>query len=43
MRRNRNIKIVATLGPASNDYATIKALHVAGGGCVSVEHEPRIA
>ena len=30
MRRNRNIKIVATLGPASNDHATIKALHQAG-------------
>ncbi len=30
MRRLRNIKIVATLGPASSDYGTIKALHAAG-------------
>jgi pyruvate kinase len=30
MRRHRNVKIVATLGPASNDYQTIKALHEAG-------------
>jgi pyruvate kinase len=30
MRRHRNVKIVATLGPASNDYDSIKALHVAG-------------
>lgn len=30
MRRLRNVKIVATLGPASNDYATIRALHEAG-------------
>jgi pyruvate kinase len=30
MRRFRNVKIVATLGPASNDYATIRALHEAG-------------
>lgn len=30
MRRLRNVKIVATLGPASNDYAMIKALHEAG-------------
>ncbi|WP_322867676.1 pyruvate kinase [Aquicoccus sp. G2-2] len=30
MKRNRNVKIVATLGPASNDYETIKALHEAG-------------
>lgn len=30
MRRLRNVKIVATLGPASNDYETIKALHLAG-------------
>lgn len=30
MRRHRNVKIVATLGPASSDYETIKALHVAG-------------
>jgi pyruvate kinase len=30
MDRNRNIKIVATLGPASSDKATIMALHVAG-------------
>ncbi len=30
MRRHRNVKIVATLGPASNDYEMIKALHEAG-------------
>lgn len=30
IRRNRNVKIVATLGPASNDYETIRALFEAG-------------
>ena len=30
MRRQRNIKIVATLGHSSSDYETIKALHLAG-------------
>ena len=30
MRRHRNVKIVATLGPASNDYAMIRALFEAG-------------
>lgn len=30
MRRHRNVKIVATLGPASNDYDMIKALFEAG-------------
>ena len=30
MRRQRNIKIVATLGPSSSDYVTIKDLHLAG-------------
>jgi pyruvate kinase len=30
MRRNRNVKIVATLGPASSTYETIRALHEAG-------------
>ena len=30
MKRQRNVKIVATLGPASSDYETIKALHLAG-------------
>ncbi|MEM8656848.1 MAG: pyruvate kinase [Pseudomonadota bacterium] len=30
LRRDRNVKIVATLGPASSDYATIKALFEAG-------------
>ncbi|MEM8977993.1 MAG: pyruvate kinase [Pseudomonadota bacterium] len=30
MRRERNVKIVATLGPASDDYETIRALHEAG-------------
>jgi len=30
MRRQRNVKIVATLGPASNDYKMIRALAEAG-------------
>jgi len=30
MRRQRNVKIVATLGPSSNDYDTIRALSEAG-------------
>lgn len=30
MRRLRNVKIVATLGPASDTYDTIRALHEAG-------------
>lgn len=30
MKRLRNVKIVATLGPASNDYETIRALFEAG-------------
>ena len=30
MRRLRKVKIVATLGPASNDYETIRALFEAG-------------
>ena len=30
MRRHRNVKIVATLGPASDDYKMIRALHEAG-------------
>ena len=30
MRRHRNVKIVATLGPSSSDYDTIRALHEAG-------------
>ncbi len=30
MRRLRNVKIVATLGPASDTYETIRALHEAG-------------
>ncbi len=30
MKRLRNVKIVATLGPASNDYATIRSLFEAG-------------
>ncbi|WP_428513586.1 pyruvate kinase [Roseovarius sp.] len=30
MRRYRNVKIVATLGPASDSYETIRALHEAG-------------
>ena len=30
MQRNRNVKIVATLGPASSDYEMIRALHEEG-------------
>ena len=30
MRRHRNVKIVATLGPASSTYEMIHALHIAG-------------
>ena len=30
MKRQRNTKIVATLGPSSSDYETIRALHEAG-------------
>ena len=30
MRRLRNLKIVATLGPSSSDYETIRALFEAG-------------
>ena len=30
MRRRRNVKIVATLGPASKDAATIRRLFEAG-------------
>ena len=30
MRRTRNVKIVATLGPASSTYEMIHALHIAG-------------
>ncbi|MDK3075123.1 pyruvate kinase [Sedimentitalea sp. JM2-8] len=30
MKRNRNVKIVATLGPASDSYEMIRALHEAG-------------
>lgn len=30
MRRHRNVKIVATLGPASSSYEMIRALHEAG-------------
>jgi len=30
MRRLRNVKVVATLGPASETYETIRALHEAG-------------
>ena len=30
MKRDRNVKIVATLGPASSTYEMIRALHEAG-------------
>ena len=30
MKRDRNVKIVATLGPSSSDYKMIRALHEAG-------------
>ena len=30
MRRHRKVKIVATLGPSSSDFATIRALFEAG-------------
>ena len=30
MRRNRKVKILATLGPASSDHETIARLHEAG-------------
>jgi len=30
MKRDRNVKIVATLGPASSSYEMIKELHIAG-------------
>ena len=30
MKRSRNVKIVATLGPASDTYEMIRALHEAG-------------
>ena len=30
MRRHRSVKVVATLGPASSDYETIKELYMAG-------------
>ncbi len=41
MRRLRNVKIVATLGPASSDYEMIRALVRGGGRRVPPEHEPR--
>ena len=33
MKRTRNVKIVATLGPASDNYEMIRALHDAGETC----------
>ena len=33
MRRLRNVKIVATLGPASSDYTTIRACLRQGQMC----------
>ena len=41
MRRLRNVKIVATLGPSSETYETIRALHEAGADAVVSEVERR--
>ena len=41
MHRSRNVKIVATLGPASNDYEMIARAFRGGGRRVPAEHEPR--
>ena len=40
MRRQRNAKIVATLGPASSDLATVRALFDAGAARDRGHHEP---
>ena len=36
MRRHRKVKIVATLGPASSDFATIRALFEAGADVFNI-------
>ena len=43
MRRNRRVKIVATLGPASNNEETMRAPVRGGRRRVSHQHEPRDA
>ena len=40
MRRLRSVKIVATLGPASNDYQMIRALHEAGADVFRLNMSP---
>ena len=41
MRRLRNVKIVATLGPASDDYNMIRSLHEAGADVFRLNMSPR--
>ena len=37
MKRNRKVKILATLGPASSDEAMIQKLHEAGADLTQVD------
>jgi pyruvate kinase len=41
MRRQRNAKIVATLGPASSDAATVRALFDAGADVFDAFRVPK--